>query len=127
MANTRPNASQITFSHNDTPPAGTAGARFKERVSVKDAPFNAKGDGVTNDTAAIQAAIDFVEAAGGGTVYLPAGNYIVNKNTLLHDQSGISFSLCGDGPKASVITCGDATVGFIFKANVPASNTASFA
>jgi polygalacturonase len=37
--------------------------------------FGAKGDGRTIDTAAINAAIDAAAAAGGGTVYLPAGTY----------------------------------------------------
>lgn len=41
--------------------------------SVKD--FGAVGDGVADDTAAIQAAID---AGLGGTVYLPSGNYRVS-------------------------------------------------
>jgi polygalacturonase len=36
----------------------------------------AKGDGVTKDTAAIQAAIDACEAHGGGTVRLVAGTYL---------------------------------------------------
>src|SRR5580658_2189635 len=36
----------------------------------------AKGDGVTKDTAAIQAAIDACEAQGGGTVRLVAGTYL---------------------------------------------------
>jgi polygalacturonase len=40
-------------------------------VNVKD--FGAIGDGVTNDTAAFQSAINTV--ADGGTVYLPAGSY----------------------------------------------------
>jgi polygalacturonase len=36
----------------------------------------AKGDGVTKDTAAIQAAVDACEAQGGGTVRLVAGTYL---------------------------------------------------
>src|SRR5882757_11466273 len=37
--------------------------------------YGAKGDGATLDTAAINAAIDAAAAAGGGTVYFPAGTY----------------------------------------------------
>lgn len=40
--------------------------------------YGAKGDGVTDDTAAIQSAINAAIAAGGGTVYLPVGHYMVN-------------------------------------------------
>lgn len=40
-------------------------------VNATDAQFGAKGDGFTNDNAAIQAAIDYVSAQGGGTVVLP--------------------------------------------------------
>jgi len=39
--------------------------------------FGAAGDGTTLDTAAIQAAIDQCAAAGGGTVLVPAGKYLV--------------------------------------------------
>jgi hypothetical protein len=46
-------------------------------VNVKDALYGATGDGTTNDRAAIQAAIDAVELAGGGTVFIPAGTYKV--------------------------------------------------
>ncbi|WP_349569065.1 M10 family metallopeptidase C-terminal domain-containing protein [Azotobacter salinestris] len=40
--------------------------------------YGAKGDGNTDDTDAIQAAIDAASRAGGGTVYLPAGEYRVS-------------------------------------------------
>lgn len=38
--------------------------------------FGAKGDGVTKDTVAVQAAVDAAEAAGGGEVLLPASTYL---------------------------------------------------
>ncbi len=48
-------------------------------VNVKDSPYNAQGDGSTNDTAAIQAAVTAVIVAGAdGTVNFPAGTYIIS-------------------------------------------------
>ncbi|WP_225774665.1 putative Ig domain-containing protein [Pseudomonas sp. Marseille-Q5115] len=44
--------------------------------NVKD--FGAVGDGVTDDTAAMQACIDAAAAAGGGTVFVPSGTFIVS-------------------------------------------------
>jgi hypothetical protein len=44
-------------------------------VSVKE--FGAKGDGVTDDTAAIQNAIDSFDDIRGGTLTFPAGTYLV--------------------------------------------------
>ncbi|MFC5530691.1 glycosyl hydrolase family 28-related protein [Cohnella yongneupensis] len=44
---------------------------------VTDAPFNAKNDGNSDNTAAIQSALDKAEADGGGVVFLPPGKYKV--------------------------------------------------
>ena len=49
-------------------------------ISVCD--FGATGDGVTLDTSAIQSAIDACTNIGGGTVYLPPGNYLTGTITL---------------------------------------------
>jgi len=46
-------------------------------VNVRNAPYNAKGNGVTDDTAAVQAALDAV-AGTGGEVTVPAGTYMIN-------------------------------------------------
>jgi hypothetical protein len=49
-------------------------------VSVRD--FGATGDGVTMDTEAIQAAIDACSGMGGGTVYVPPGDFVTGTITL---------------------------------------------
>ena len=47
-------------------------------INVKDYPYLARGDGVTDDTAAIQAAIDAAYLAGGGEVVVPTGKYVLS-------------------------------------------------
>jgi parallel beta-helix repeat protein len=46
-------------------------------VNVRNAPYSALGDGVTDDTAAIQSAVNAV-AGTGGEVLIPAGTYLIN-------------------------------------------------
>lgn len=55
--------------------------------------FGATGDGVTQDTAAIQAAVDAAFANGGGTVFFPTGRFLsgtitVRSRVTLHLSSG---------------------------------------
>lgn len=55
--------------------------------------FKALGDGVTDDTAAVQAAYTAAGAAGGGTVYIPSGTY--NLSSAITGSSLVS--VLGDG------------------------------
>ncbi len=54
------------------------------------------GDGNADDTASIQIALDLIEAGGGGTVSLPAGNYKITAPLKLPPRT----SLQGAGPSA---------------------------
>ncbi|MBC7294417.1 MAG: right-handed parallel beta-helix repeat-containing protein, partial [Thermoleophilia bacterium] len=78
-------------------PASAAQSVF----NVRD--FGAKGDGLTDDTLAIQAAIDQA-AAAGGSVYIPSGTYVVSKQGsnawALRLASGIT--VFGDGPSSLI-------------------------
>jgi hypothetical protein len=75
--------------------------------------FGAVGNGVADDRAAIQAAINAASAAGGGTVYLPRGTYVVTKNPAgaycLSVPSRIRMT--GSGPASIVKTADSAPDG----------------
>lgn len=81
-----------------TPPfTGSASTNVEDKlaqyVSVKD--FGAVGDGVTDDTAAIQAAIDYLKSTNiGGTVYFPAGEYSVSSIDASDFVAGFNKQLC---------------------------------
>src|SRR3990170_3628911 len=62
-------------------------------VNVKNAPYNAKGDGVADDTSAIQKAID--DCPSGQTVYIPAGTYRLTAQLTILNKGIV---LRGDGP-----------------------------
>jgi hypothetical protein len=64
----------------------TVQAKLRETVSVKD--FGAVGDGVTDDTAAIQAAINYA-ATVGAAVTLSGAEYLCNAQLLLQTGSTI--------------------------------------
>lgn len=66
-------------------------AKLAQTVSVKD--FGAVGDGVTDDTAAIQATIDYVNSVGGGCVLFPSATYLIS--SLLTIYSRVELDLDG--------------------------------
>jgi polygalacturonase len=55
--------------------------------------FGATGDGTTNDTPAINRAIEKCHASGGGDVVFPAGTYVAAS---IHLQSNVRFMLAPD-------------------------------
>jgi len=70
-------------------------ATWLSKAAETTAPYNVKtygatGDGKTVDTQAINKAIDTAAAAGGGTVYFPAGNYL---SVSIHLKSNIALYL----------------------------------
>mgnify|MGYP003633805158 FL=1 len=92
------------------------------QVNVKD--FGAKGDGVTDDTVAIQAAIDSLDTGEdyttGGIVYFPVGRYkilrpieITGGNPLPppDGENLASITLQGEGIHNTIIDVGDGYTG----------------
>jgi hypothetical protein len=75
-------------------------------VNVKD--FGAKGDGVTDDTYAIQASIDsLVDTQAKGVVLIPTGKYVINSKLEI-DVAYVSIKANGATIDASNITSGEA-------------------
>ncbi len=62
--------------------------------------YGAKGDGTTEDTTAVQAALNAAKAAGGGRVYLPTGTYLVDALALADADY---ITICGDGPGRTIL------------------------
>lgn len=79
-------------------------------LDVTEAPFHAAGDGVTDDTGALQAAI---EAAGdsGRIVYLPAGTYLVS-DTLAPPPDVFFLNIEGESRESTVIRLEENAEGF---------------
>jgi hypothetical protein len=61
--------------------------------------YGAKGDGVTDDTANIQRALDAVAAAGGGTLHFPGGTYMISSVL----KYGTKVAIDGEGQDITTI------------------------
>jgi hypothetical protein len=81
------------------------------KTKLEDLSFNVKaygavGDDSTDDTAAIQAAIDAAFTAGGGEVFIPTGRYVYSRLILKE-----KVSLIGVGRSISVLRCTNLAAG----------------
>jgi hypothetical protein len=81
-----------------TGPAGSGGGSGYT-VSVRSAPYSATGNGTTDDTTAIQNAINAVNTAGGGTVFFDAGTYRITSALTVYSY----VRLVGQGMKNTTI------------------------
>ena len=79
---------------SDTARAGVSASDGRGPVFVDVRDHGAVGDGKTDDTAALQAALDAV-GPGGGTVLIPAGRYGVSGTLLVRHHN---VTVTGEGP-----------------------------
>jgi hypothetical protein len=88
------NAVNVIINDGPQGPSGSPGAQGPQGadgagggssivINVKDAPFNAVGDGYADDTASVQAAIDYGVAVGGGIIFFPAGTYLITSQLVI--------------------------------------------
>ena len=64
----------------------TVESKLQDVVSVKD--FGAVGDGVTDDTAAFQNAVNYLQSQPrGGVLYVPSGDYLLSTGNIQLDRS----------------------------------------
>lgn len=78
--------------------------------------YGALGDGNTDDTVAIQAALNAAASAGGGVVYLPAATYVISNITL-----DTNVTLCGAG-WATILQAKSGTTGYLIALTQPSTS-----
>lgn len=83
----------IPASDYTTPLAHVQAAVATTLTTLNVRTFGAVGDGVTDDTDAIQAAIDAAEETGGGVVYMPPGTYQLSARLFAPYGTTLAYSL----------------------------------
>ncbi|MGP0094483.1 MAG: glycosyl hydrolase family 28-related protein [Xanthobacteraceae bacterium] len=75
--------------------------------------FGAVGNGVADDTQAIQSALNAVSKSGNSPVlYIPAGTYLVTQTVTI--KSALSISVIGADPNTTTLKWGGASGGILF-------------
>ena len=90
-----------------------SGLGFATTINVKNAPYNATGNGTTDDTAAIQNAVN--AAAVGDTVLFPSGRYKITSTITVDSEmilsstesAIISFDFSTSGPRTLLYITGN--------------------
>ena len=94
----------------------TLAARAKDRINIKDAPYGAAVDGVTDDSAAWAAAINAANTAMAAgyypCIYMPAGTSLISATALPTFRGPGCIE--GDGPAKSFISVGTGYAGDVF-------------
>ncbi len=88
-------AASSTFSNVVGYAPGTMGRKLQEAMSVRD--YGAKGDGTTDDTAALQAAINAACTTYGGQLQWPAGTYKITAALSIPFSCNWAFHGAGRG------------------------------
>lgn len=96
-------------------------AKSQKLFIVTCPPYNAKGDGTTDDTAALQAAVDAASAAGGGLVFAPNGTYIQTAGILW--KSKVSLKGAGIGKTILKMTGAAGQAGYASIVNITDGST----
>jgi hypothetical protein len=84
----------FAFPATGAPTPRTMPERLAEIKNVKD--FGAKGDGGADDTAAIQAAVDWTSEASRGTIYFPLGTYKVSSPITYNYNGPLNITFKGE-------------------------------
>jgi len=88
---------------------GTGAVARNLQTVIADLAFDVKnygavGNGIVDDTSAIQSAVTACVAAGGGCVLFPPGTYLISSALSVSPSSAMGISFVGAGIGASVLT-----------------------
>jgi hypothetical protein len=97
LSNSKSSSTQINYLATGSSTPKEVSSKLAEQVSVKD--FGAIGNGIADDTAAIQAALN----SGARTIFMPDGTYKVSSTIYIPGSAtGASASLVGNGPNTII-------------------------